>query len=655
MQLNRKIADSRPVGYVIRRIPRPSKIDDVIRAYNLFCDLNPNLDEQATARIERVYFNCRNMYFDAPDVINMLLCHDYLAQRATLEKFRQFFGEDRYKGYYGMLEEVCRNAPDHEGWTREECVFHEIMMRMCDNNFNSIYKQANKNRTPIVDCSKAYNKAKKLLLWERGIGGEPSLAHYVRMAGILYEFGVESPIVAAAMLCDAVEAKEDLLEDGQPVCGEKAVRLIGVYKALEEQCKGAITATSDGYDMKLTEIEQDNEEIRFALYIKAADIIDELGCAVKGLETAFYKQAFLEDAHVQRLLEVGLVPYTEMLRKYRLSYFLEEIEAILWCAADIDRYVQLQTAYDEMCFYNKEYMNTLGKLLAEHTAAHVNRYVKAVCADDEYEGGFDVSIYPKELSPYELYHHIQSKGGTSAISLEDVDKRFIPICDYYIVADPKSAAPSLRLDLFLQGFVKMFESKIADKGFTITKFYRNSDDEYALEAEDCHRNLYRCKMILRSDYEERRKGVYATKAAALYVDDGESSEMIRIRLSDGAERYMPKGACIIDVAFEIHEAIGLTAQAAYVNDIPQKLSYKVQEGDRIVIVADSTQTPPVPRVRINWLKWVRTKKARYKIIEYLNRWYGEGDDPKDESRAKTYIVDKVSDKIWDNMGGSGIG
>lgn len=655
MQLNRKIANSRLVGYVIRRISRPSKTDDVIRAYNLFCDLNRDSDEQATARIERVYFNCKNMYFDAPDVINMLLCHDYLAQRATPEKFRQFFGEDRYKGYYGMLEEVCKNAPDHEGWTREECVFHEIVMRMCDSNFNRLYKQANKNRTPIVDCSKAYNKAKKLLMWERGLGGEPSLAHYVRIAGILYELGVESPVVAAAMLCDVVEVKEDLQEDGQPVCGEKAIRLIGVYKALEKQCEGAITATADGYDKKLTEIEQDNEEFRFALYIKAADIIDELSCAVKGLETSFYKKAFLEDTYVQRLLEVGLLPYTEIFRKYRLSYFLEEIEAILWCAADIDRYVRLQAAYDEMYFGNKECLNALKELLTEYTAAYVNRHVKAVCADDEYDGGFDVSIYPKELSPYELYHHIQSKGGTSASSLDDLDKRFIPICDYYIVADPKSAAPSLHLDLFLQGFVKMFESRIADKGFTITKFYRNSADEYVLQTEDSHRNLYRCKMILRSDYEERRKGVYTAKASALYVDDGNTSEMIRIRLRDGAERYMPKGACVIDVAFEIHEAVGLTAQSAYVNGKQQKLSYQVQDGDRIEVIADSTQTPPVPRVRINWLKWVVTKKARYKIIEYLNRWYGEGDDPKDESRAKTYIVDKVSDKIWDNMGGFGIG
>ena len=85
MELRSILADNFYVEYVISEIKKQSKTlaIDVICAYNLFCDNNPSLNENALKQLERVYVMCKYMDPEAEDVISMLLFHDNLVNKAS--------------------------------------------------------------------------------------------------------------------------------------------------------------------------------------------------------------------------------------------------------------------------------------------------------------------------------------------------------------------------------------------------------------------------------------------------------------------------------------------------------------------------------------------------------------------------------------------
>ena len=83
--------------------------------------------------------------------------------------------------------------------------------------------------------------------------------------------------------------------------------------------------------------------------------------------------------------------------------------------------------------------------------------------------GYDVEIHERQLLPYEVYNEIKDAGGSIGNLSKRIDKRYVPVCDIDIVADPRDAAATL--DTFVAGFVKMFESNIAMTGRTIIDFY----------------------------------------------------------------------------------------------------------------------------------------------------------------------------------------
>ncbi len=75
---------------------------------------------------------------------------------------------------------------------------------------------------------------------------------------------------------------------------------------------------------------------------------------------------------------------------------------------------------------------------------------------------------------------------------------------------------------------------------------------------------------------------------------------------------LPQGATPIDFAYQIHTGIGNGAVACRVNGEEAPLSKKLRNGDMVEILTDP-DSHPAPE----WLRFVRTGKARAKIREFL--------------------------------------
>lgn len=75
---------------------------------------------------------------------------------------------------------------------------------------------------------------------------------------------------------------------------------------------------------------------------------------------------------------------------------------------------------------------------------------------------------------------------------------------------------------------------------------------------------------------------------------------------------LPKGATVLDLAFQIHSKLGLSCVGAKVGNRNVKINYQLHSGDQVEILTSPQQTP-----KIDWLNIVATGKARLRIKQGL--------------------------------------
>lgn len=92
------------------------------------------------------------------------------------------------------------------------------------------------------------------------------------------------------------------------------------------------------------------------------------------------------------------------------------------------------------------------------------------------------------------------------------------------------------------------------------------------------------------------------------------SDRIFVHTPKGDIFDLPEGATALDFAFAVHSDIGLHAQGARINSKIGKLSTILNNGDVVEVLTRSNVKP-----NADWLKSVKTAKARQKIKSWLNK------------------------------------
>ena len=85
-------------------------------------------------------------------------------------------------------------------------------------------------------------------------------------------------------------------------------------------------------------------------------------------------------------------------------------------------------------------------------------------------------------------------------------------------------------------------------------------------------------------------------------------EEIFVFTPSGEVRKLPKGATVLDFAFNIHSRLGMTCVGARVGHRNVKINYQLKSGDTVEILTNPQQTP-----KLDWLSIVATSKARNRI------------------------------------------
>jgi GTP pyrophosphokinase len=80
----------------------------------------------------------------------------------------------------------------------------------------------------------------------------------------------------------------------------------------------------------------------------------------------------------------------------------------------------------------------------------------------------------------------------------------------------------------------------------------------------------------------------------------------------GAVLAFPRGSTPVDFAYAIHTNVGHACSGAKVNGVMMSLDYRLRSGDKVEILTRPNQHPSP-----DWLKFVRTSRARSKIRSYI--------------------------------------
>jgi len=89
-------------------------------------------------------------------------------------------------------------------------------------------------------------------------------------------------------------------------------------------------------------------------------------------------------------------------------------------------------------------------------------------------------------------------------------------------------------------------------------------------------------------------------------------EEVYVFTPNGDIKELPDGATPVDFAYSIHSEVGDICAGAKVNGRIVPLQYRLQNGDSVEIITDKNRVPSR-----DWLKFVKTAKARTRIKHYI--------------------------------------
>ena len=90
------------------------------------------------------------------------------------------------------------------------------------------------------------------------------------------------------------------------------------------------------------------------------------------------------------------------------------------------------------------------------------------------------------------------------------------------------------------------------------------------------------------------------------------SDKMFIFTPNGDLKQLPKGATVLDFAYEVHTAVGSSCNGARVNNRIVPIRHELQNGDRVEIMTSKKQMP-----KADWLSFVITDRAKSKIKRHL--------------------------------------
>jgi len=449
---------------------------------------------------------------------------------------------------------------------------------------------------------KAYDFSAKAHQGQRRRSGEPYLQHPIAVAGVLTSLKTDVTAIVAALLHDTLEDTVATSEELEKEFGKDVVHLVdGVTKIGKITFKSYEEKQAENFRKMLLSMADD---IRVVL-IKLADRLHNM----RTLE-------HLGSAKRQSIAEETLEIYAPLANRLGIGWIKNELEDLCLKHSKPDVYEQLRTRVAKRDEDRQQYIQEVIQLVTKAMQEHA----------------LPGQVYGRPKHLYGIYQKMNKQ----SISFEEV----YDLTALRIVTDTKMNCYALVGVIHslwrpvpgrFKDYIAIPKSNLYQSIHTTVVGPKGEHVEFQIRTEEMHR-VAECGIAAHWKYKEQ--GRVADRDSKTFgwlhqfvewhqylPDNRQFMDSVKLDLfhdvvyvftPKGIVKELPKGSTPVDFAYAIHTEVGDHCVGAKVNGKIVPLKHPVESGDTIEILTSPTQTP-----HKDWLKFVRTSRAKTKIKHWI--------------------------------------
>ncbi len=451
----------------------------------------------------------------------------------------------------------------------------------------------------IALVRKAYNFARKIHNGQKRISGEDYIVHLENTALTLAELGIDEKTIAAGLLHDSVEDNKTDLETIKKEFGEEVAFLINaVTKISKLQIMDYNENQAESIRKMLLSA---SEDIRVIL-IKLADRLDNMNSL-----------KYFNEEKQKRIAKETMDIYVPLAYRIGLNKIKSELEDLSFKILNPGIYYGIKNKLTKKKKARESYLKGIKEMIEEKLKDNFKNI------EIESRSKYFYSIYKKMLEKNSSFDQIYDKLALRIITekvgdcysiLGIIHSLWKPIpkeFDDYI-ANPKPnlyqslhtvvVGPDKELVEFQIRTREMHN--IAEEGIAAHWQYKKVSGD-----EKFDKKLSWLKQVFSFGDKNGKTFINALKLDLF-------SDKIFVFTPKGDVIELVKGSTILDFAYAVHSGLGEKCTGGKVNDKFVNMKYELDNGDLVEIITSKLQKPSN-----DWLKFVKTPKARVKIREAI--------------------------------------
>jgi len=464
--------------------------------------------------------------------------------------------------------------------------------------------------------------------------GEPYICHPVAVAGLLRDLGGSPAMIAAGFLHDVVEDTDVTIEEIEALFGAEVRQLVeGVTKLSKINFKSKTESQAENFRRMFLAMAQD---IR-VIVVKLAD-------RLHNMRTLQYMSEESRRRSAQETRDI-FAPLANRLGIWRIKW---ELEDLAFKYLEPEAFRQMQQHVSEKRTAREEKLAKATEILRERL-----QQAGICCLEISGRPKHLYSIYQKMQRQQKEFHEIYDLAALRIIvqtneecyrALAVVHDAFRPIPgrfkDYIGLPKP-NRYQSLHTGVIgltgrpLEIQIRTLEMHhIAEYGIAAHWKYKETGGSHTpLTATDEKFTWLRQLLEWQSDLKDAQEYLDSVKDN-LFEDD------VYVFTPKGDVVPLNPGSTTIDFAYRIHTEVGNHCAGARVNGRMVPLSTRLQNGDIVEIITQKNSHPS-----LDWLNFVRTSTAKYRI----KQWYKRSRREENLARGRELLEKELGKTGFDNL------
>ena len=502
----------------------------------------------------------------------------------------------------GRISEFTRH--DHEVIARDYADLKEAARRRCG------------DMKELEVIQKAFDFANEAHKGVRRRSGEPYILHPIAVAKIVVSnIGLGYKSIVAALLHDVVEDTDYTVDDIRNLFGDKVATLVdgltNIKTVLDNEDKAQQKSMqAENFKRILLTL---NDDVRVVL-IKLAD-------RLHNCRTIEFMPEHKRDKILSETMYI-FIPLAHRLGLYEVKSEMEDI----W-----------------LRYKEPEAFNSITEKINRNITDKDRQINEFIAPIDEALGkaGFRFEIKKRVKTPYSIWKKMNTKG----ITFEQIYDLYAVriIFDKNIASEETERDQCYHIFSIITGIYRYKSDRVRDwvnypknNGYEALHCTLMSNSGIWIEVQIRSRRMndiaekgiaahWAYKKDGFAEEGESEMDKWITKVKEILVNpDVNALDLLDMIHNDliktdilvftprGEQRSIEKGATALDFAYSIHTQIGNKAIAAKVNLRLMPLSYVLKTGDQVEIITAENEKP-----KREWLKFLKTRKARNIVMDYL--------------------------------------